>query len=109
MEKVSVIGLDLAKRSFQAHGAGADGGVAFRKKLSRQKVLAFLADQPRCIVAMEACGGAHHWGAIGALGRAVRLIPPPMSNPLSSAKRTTRPTPRRSAKRRCGRPCASSR
>lgn len=83
MEKVSVIGLDLAKRSFQAHGAGADGGVAFRKKLSRQKVLAFLADQPRCIVAMEACGGAHHWGrAIGDLGHAVRLIPPAYVKPF---------------------------
>ena len=56
MEKVSIIGLDLAKRSLQAHGARADGGVAFRKKLSRDKVLAFLAEHPRCVVAMEAVG-----------------------------------------------------
>ena len=55
MEKVSIIGLDLAKRSFQAHGARADGGVGFRKKLSREKVLGFFAEQPRCVVAMEAC------------------------------------------------------
>ena len=77
MEKVSIIGLDLAKRSFQAHGALAEGGVAFRKKLSREKVLAFFSEQPRCIVAMEACGSAHHWGrAIRDLGHEVRLIPP---------------------------------
>lgn len=77
MEKVSIIGLDLAKRSFQAHGALAEGGVAFRKKLSREKVLAFFAEQPGCIVAMEACGSAHHWGrAIRDLGHEVRLIPP---------------------------------
>jgi transposase len=77
MEKVSIIGLDLAKRSFQAHGARADGSVAFRKKLSREKVLAFLAEQSPCVVAMEACGGAHYWGrAIGDLGHEVRLIPP---------------------------------
>src|SRR3954470_14651838 len=56
MEKVSIIGLDLAKRSFQAHGSRADGGVGFRKKLSREKVLGFFAEQPRCVVAMEACG-----------------------------------------------------
>jgi len=31
MENVSIIGLDLAKRSIQAHGARADGGVAFHK------------------------------------------------------------------------------
>ena len=40
MEKVSIIGLDLAKRAFQAHGACADGGVVFRKKLSRVRARA---------------------------------------------------------------------
>ncbi len=83
MEKVSIIGLDLAKRSFQGHGALADGGVAFRKKLSREKVLAFLAEQSRCVVAMEACGSAHHWGrAIRDLGHEVRLIPPAYVKPF---------------------------
>src|ERR671913_2456328 len=83
MEKVSIIGLDLAKRSFQAHGARADGGVGFRKKLSREKVLGFFAEQPRCVVAMEACGSAHHWGrAIGELGHEVRLIPPVYVKPF---------------------------
>jgi transposase len=83
MEKVSIIGLDLAKRSFQAHGALAGGGVAFRKKLSREKVLAFFAGQPHCVVAMEACGSAHHWGrAIRDLGHEVRLIPPTYVKPF---------------------------
>ena len=83
MKKGSIIGLDLAKRSFQAHGACADGGVAFRKKLSREKVLAFLAEQPRCVVAMEACGSAHHWGrAIGDLGHEVRFIAPAYVKPF---------------------------
>src|SRR6476469_9905448 len=61
MDKVSIIGLDLAKRAFQARGARADGGVAFRKKLWREKVLSFMAEQASCVVAMEACGNAHHW------------------------------------------------
>lgn len=83
MEKVSIIGLDLAKRSVQAHGARAEGGVAFRKKLSREKVLTFLAEQPRCVVAMEACGSAHHWGrTIRDLGHEVRLIPPAYVKPF---------------------------
>ena len=77
MEEVSIIGIDLAKRSFQLHGARADGSVAYRKKLSRGKLLGFLASQPPCTVAMEACASAHYWGReIMALGHEVRLVPP---------------------------------
>jgi len=77
MEQVTIIGIDLAKRVFQAHGAAADGSVVFRKKLSRSQFLVFLAAQPRCTVAMEACATAHGWGReIGELGHEVRLIPP---------------------------------
>ncbi len=77
MKEVSIIGVDLSKNSFQMHGAYSDGSVAFRRKLSRGRVLAFLLSQPRCTVAMEACGGAHYWGReIGKLGHEVRLIPP---------------------------------
>ena len=77
MEEVSIIGLDLAKNSFQLHGARADGAVVFRKKLSRSQVLKFLAAQPRCIIAMEACASSHHWGrAFDQLGHDVRLIAP---------------------------------
>lgn len=32
MDEVSIIGIDLAKRVFQVHGASADGQVVFRKK-----------------------------------------------------------------------------
>ncbi len=77
MEQVNMIGIDLAKNSFQLHGAGADGSVSFRRKLSRGRVLDFLASQPSCVVAMEACASAHFWGReIGELGHEVRLIPP---------------------------------
>lgn len=46
MTEVAIVGLDLAKRVFQAHGATADGRVAFRKKLSRGQVLAFFTGLP---------------------------------------------------------------
>ena len=62
MKQVTMIGIDLAKRSFQVHGARADGSVALWVKLSRERLLNFLASQPRCAVAMEACASAHYWG-----------------------------------------------
>lgn len=69
MGEVSIIGLDLAKNVFQAHGAAADGSVVFRRKLSRAQLLKFMAAQRPCVVAMEACASSHHWGrAIGNLG-----------------------------------------
>ena len=59
MEQFHIIGIDLGKQGFQLHGARPDGSVAFRKKLAREKVPGFLESQPRCLVAMEACGSAH--------------------------------------------------
>ena len=65
------------KAGFQVHGALPDGNVAFRKKLSRSQFMKFLAEQPPCLIAMEACATAHYWGreALGS-GHEVRLIPP---------------------------------
>jgi transposase len=77
MEKATIIGIDLAKRVFQVHGAAQDGRPVFRKKVSRAQLLGFLAKQSPAVVAMEACATAHGWGrAISGLGHEVRLIPP---------------------------------
>jgi transposase len=77
MKEVTIIGVDLAKRTFQVHGAAADGSVVFRRKLSRSQLLPFLARQPACTVAMEACATSHHWGReIAKLGHVVKAIPP---------------------------------
>lgn len=46
MGEVSIIGLDLTKNVFQAHGAEADGSVVFRRKVSRAQLLKFMVAQP---------------------------------------------------------------
>jgi transposase len=83
MGEVTTIGLDLAKQVFHVHGADASGAALFSRKLTRAKLLGFFASQPRCLVAMEACGGAHHWGReLERLGHEVRLIPPAYVKPF---------------------------
>lgn len=83
MTEVTIIGIDLAKRVFQLHGARHDGSVVFRKKLSRAQLLTFVAQHPRSVVAMEACATAHGWGReLEKLGHEVRLIPPVYVKPF---------------------------
>jgi len=73
MSQVSTIGLDIAKHVFHVHGADERGVALFSRRLVRGKVLEFFARQPRCVVALEACGGAHHWARqLLALGHEVR-------------------------------------
>ncbi|MBL8536613.1 MAG: IS110 family transposase [Hyphomonadaceae bacterium] len=76
MEKISTIGLDLAKSVFQVHGAAACGETVLRKRLRRAQVLGFFAELAPCVVAMEACAGAHYWGReLARFGHEVKLIP----------------------------------
>ncbi len=73
----------MAKRIIQLHGAYNDGSVAFRKKLSRGQFLAFVAQQPKCMIAMEARATAHGWGReFEKLGCDLRLIPPVYVKPF---------------------------
>lgn len=83
-----MIGVDLAKSVFQAHGATATGEPVFRKKLSRGQFLKFLSEQPPCVVAMEACASSHYWGReIMKLGHDVRLIPPIYVKPFVKSQK----------------------
>ena len=78
-----MIGVDLAKNVFQAHGALRTGEVQFRKKLTRQQFTAFMARQAPCLVIFEACGGAHYWAReMESLGHEVKLIAPQYVRPF---------------------------
>jgi transposase len=77
MGEVITIGLDIAKSVFQVHGVDDAGTVVIRKRVSRSKMLEFFADLPPCLVGIEACPAAHHWGReLQALGHTVKLMPP---------------------------------
>jgi transposase len=75
--QATTIGLDIAKSVFQVHGIDERGRVVLKKRLARGKVLEFFANLPRCVIGLEACGGAHHWAReLIRLGHDARLMPP---------------------------------
>lgn len=79
---IELMGIDLAKRSFQLHGLDRRGQLVAGKKLSRAKVKAYLANLPPCRVAMEACGSAHYWARLfESYGHKVSLIAPQFVKP----------------------------
>jgi transposase len=61
VNKVTTVGVDLAKEVIVVCGADAAGHVVFRKQLSFAGFAAWAANLPPCVVGMEACSSAHHW------------------------------------------------
>jgi transposase len=79
---IKVLGIDLAKQSFQLHGVDQAGETVLKKKLNRNQFSAFVAQLKPCIIGMEACGGAHHWVRLfKSFGHTVRLIAPQFVKP----------------------------
>ncbi len=72
---IAVLGVDLGKNSCSVFGLDEAGKVVVRRRMQRATVIAFAAKLDGCIVAMEACCGAHHMGrALAAQGHTVRLM-----------------------------------
>ena len=105
--QIATIGLDIAKSSFQVHGADACGKVVLRKRLRRGKLLEFFANLPRCRVGMEACGGAHYWAReLTKLGHEARLMPPQYVKPYVKTNKHDGRMPKAVARPSGARPCA---
>ena len=91
MNKVSVIGLDLAKNVFQVHGVDSAGEVVVRKQLKRSQVRRFFTNLEPCLVGMEACGGAHYWTReLAGLRHTVRMMAPVFVKPYLKANKNDR-------------------
>jgi transposase len=77
MKDLTTIGIDIAKNFMQIHGADRNGKAVLKKRLPRGKFLTFMANLPKCLIGMEACGGAHFWATqLIKLGFIVKLMSP---------------------------------
>src|SRR6201993_3172327 len=73
---IAVIGIDIGKNWFHVVGQDQRGAIVLRQKWSRGQVEARLANQPPCLIGMEACVGAHHLSRrLQLLGHNARLMP----------------------------------
>jgi transposase len=77
MKDITTIGIDIAKNFIQIHGANSKGKAVLKKRLARANLLPFMANLPKCLIGMEACGGAHYWATqLTKLGFTVKLMSP---------------------------------
>ena len=82
--KLSRVGIDLAKNVYQLHGVDRSGKTIWKRRLKRHQWFKALLDktEPGCVIGMEACASAHHWGReLQSRGYTVKLIPPQFVKP----------------------------
>ena len=89
--KLSRVGVDLAKNVYQLHGVDRHGKTMLKRRLKRHQWFKVLLDktEPDCVIGMEACAGAHHWGReLQARGYTVKLIPPQFVKPYVKSNKS---------------------
>ena len=73
--QIAILGIDLGKNSCSVVGLDDGGRVVVRRRMHRASVIRFAGSLTPCVVAMEACCGAHHLGRLlRTQGHEVRLM-----------------------------------
>ena len=86
--QIAVLGIDLGKNSCGVVGLDAAGGVVLRRRLHRDGVIKLAAKLSSCIMAMEACCGAHHLGRqLREQGHTIRLMSPEYVRPYVKSQK----------------------
>ena len=86
--QIAVMGIDLGKNSCSVVGLDPTGRVVLRRRMRRESIVALAAKLSGCVVAMEACCGAHHLGRLlAAQGHEVRLMSPEYVRPYVKAQK----------------------
>lgn len=86
--KIAVLGIDLGKTVCSMVGLDVTGKVVMRRRVRRETLAGLAGQLPGCVVAMEACCGAHHLGRLfAAHGHDVRLMSPEYVRPYVKAQK----------------------
>jgi len=80
---IKVLGIDIAKNTFQLHGADDAGKAVLKKRLPRNRLSPYVANLHPCTIVMESCGGANYWARVfQRSGHTVKLISPQFVKPF---------------------------
>ena len=86
--QIAVLGIDLGKNSCSVVGLNATGGVVLRRRLHQDGIIKLAAKLSSCIMAMEACCGAHHLGRqLREQGHTIRLMSPEYVRPYVKSQK----------------------
>lgn len=85
---IVILGIDLGKNLCSVVGVDKTGAVVLRRRMRHQTIVQYASGLPRCVMAMEACCGAHHLGRIlQTQGHEVRLMSPEYVRPYVKAQK----------------------
>lgn len=91
MKNIKVLGIDLAKNVFQLHGTDGKGKRVLTKRLSRPKLIEFVANLSPCLIGIEACTGAHYWARLfESMGHKVKMMAPQFVKPYVRSNKNDR-------------------
>ena len=91
MNKITTLGIDLAKNVFQLHGVDAAGKVVLRREVRRAQLMKTIAQLEPCLIGIEACGGAHYWARrFAEHGHQVKMMSPQFVKPYRKSDKNDR-------------------
>jgi transposase len=91
VNKVTTLGIDLAKSVFQLHGVDSTGKVVWRREVRRPQLMKLVAQLEPCLIGIEACGGANYWARrFAEFGHQVKMMSPQFVKPYRKSDKNDR-------------------
>jgi transposase len=91
VNKVTTLGIDLAKTVFQLHGVDLTGKVVWRREVRRAQLMKIVAQLEPCLIGIEACGGANYWARrFTEVGHQVKMMSPQFVKPYRKSDKNDR-------------------
>ena len=91
MNKITTLGIDLAKTVFQLHGVDVAGKIVLRREVRRGQLMTTIAQLEPCLIGIEACGGANYWARrFAEFGHQVKMMSPQFVKPYRKSDKNDR-------------------